>query len=94
MVSSIVLMKIKRNMISKVANELTDIDGVSEVYSVAGQYDLVCIIRVQDNEKLAEVVTEKMLQVDGITDTETLISFRVYSNHDLESMFSVGMEQG
>jgi DNA-binding Lrp family transcriptional regulator len=92
MVSSIVLMNIERGMISTVANLLTDIDGVSEVYSVAGQYDLVCVIRVQDNDKLAEVVTEKMLQVDGILETETLISFRVYSKHDLENMFSVGLE--
>ena len=92
MVSSIVLMNIERGMISTVANLLTDIDGVSEVYSVAGQYDLVCVIRVQDNDKLAEVVTEKMLQVDGILETETLISFRVYSKHDLENMFTVGLE--
>ncbi len=92
MVSSIVLMNIERGMISTVANLLTDIDGVSEVYSVAGQYDLVCVIRVKDNDKLAEVVTEKMLQVDGILETETLISFRVYSKHDLENMFSVGLE--
>lgn len=92
MVSSIVLMNIERGMISTVANVLTDIDGVSEVYSVAGQYDLVCVIRVKDNDKLAEVVTEKMLQVDGILETETLISFRVYSKHDLENMFSVGLE--
>jgi len=92
MVSSIVLMNIERGMISTVANILTDIDGVSEVYSVAGQYDLVCVIRVKDNDQLAEVVTEKMLQVDGILETETLISFRVYSKHDLENMFSVGLE--
>jgi len=92
MVSSIVLMNIERGMISTVANILTDIDGVSEVYSVAGQYDLVCVIRVADNDKLADVVTEKMLQVEGILETETLISFRVYSKHDLENMFSVGLE--
>ncbi len=92
MVSAIILMQIERNMINTVANALTDIAGVSEVYSVAGQYDLVCVIRVQNNEKLAEVVTEKMLQVEGILDSETLISFRVFSKHDLESMFSVGME--
>ncbi len=92
MVSAIILMQIERNMINRVANALTDIAGVSEVYSVAGQYDLVCVIRVQNNEKLAEVVTEKMLQVEGILDSETLISFRVFSKHDLESMFSVGME--
>ncbi len=92
MVSAIVLMVVERNMINSVANALVDLDGVSEVYSVAGQYDLVCVIRVPNNEKLAEAVTEKMLQVEGILNSETLISFRVFSKHDLESMFSVGME--
>ena len=91
MVSAIVLMNVERNMINEVANALVEIDGVSEVYSVAGQVDLVCIIRVPTNEALAAVVTEHMLQIEGILDSETLISFRVFSKHDLESMFSVGM---
>ena len=64
-------------------------DGVSEVYSVAGRYDLAVIIRVKDNEGLAEIVTDRMLKTEGITDSETLITFRVYSKHDLESMFSL-----
>lgn len=92
MVSAIVLMTVERNLINEVANALVNINGVSEVYSVAGQYDLVCVIRVSTNERLAEVVTEKMLQIDGIISSETLISFRVFSRHDLESMFSLGLE--
>ncbi len=90
MVSAIVLMHIERDLINMVAEKLSEIDGVSEVYSVAGEYDLVSIIRVPDNDRLAEVVTEKMRAIEGITDTETLISFRVFSNHDLDGMFSVG----
>jgi DNA-binding Lrp family transcriptional regulator len=85
-------MNVERDMINAVADALTDIDGVSEVYSVAGRYDLVCIIRVSDNEKLADVVTEKIRKVEGILETETLIAFRAFSKHDLEGMFSVGME--
>lgn len=92
MVASIALMNVERDMINAVADALTDIDGVSEVYSVAGRYDLVCIIRVEDNEKLADVVTEKIRKVEGILETETLIAFRAFSKHDLEGMFSVGME--
>lgn len=92
MVSAIVLMRVERDLINEVATGLVQIDGVSEVYSVAGQYDLVSIVRVSNNEALAEVVTEKMLQIEGIIDSETLISFRVFSKHDLESMFSIGME--
>lgn len=92
MVSAIVLMNIERNKINNVANALVEIDGVSEVYSVAGRVDLVCVIRVPTNDQLAAVVTEKMLQIAGIINSETLISFRVFSKHDLESMFSLGME--
>ena len=90
MVSAIVVMHIERDMINEVAEKLSEIDGVSEVYSVAGEYDLVSIIRVPNNDRLAEVVTEKMRAIEGITDTETLISFRVFSNHDLDGIFSVG----
>lgn len=92
MVSSVVLLKIARGRINEVAEKLADLDGISEVYSVAGRYDLVAIVRVPENDALAELVTEKMLHIDGILDSETLIAFRVFSQHDLERMFSIGME--
>ena len=92
MVTALVLMKIERDRINDVAQDLVKIDGVSEVYSVAGRYDLSAIIRVADNTGLADVVTKQMLLIDGILDSETLIAFRVFSRHDLESMFSLGME--
>lgn len=91
MVSSIILLTVGRGKINQVAEELAGMEGVSEVYSVGGRYDLVAIIRVKDNETLAELVTNRMLLVDGITNSETLIAFRVFSRHDLESMFSIGM---
>ena len=92
MVSAIVLLNIERDMINQVADQLAQLDGISEVFSVAGQYDLVAILRVNTNEALANLVTSKMLQVEGILDSETLIAFKAYSKHDLESMFSIGLE--
>lgn len=92
MVSSVVLLKVERNKINEVAEALAGNEGISEVYSVAGRYDLVAIVRVKDNEGLAELVTEHMLQIDGILDSETLIAFRVFSRHDLASMFAIGLE--
>jgi DNA-binding Lrp family transcriptional regulator len=89
MVTALVLLKVKRDLVNTVASRLSEMDGVSEVYSVAGRYDLAVIIRVKDNEELAEIVTDRMLKTEGITDSETLITFRVYSKHDLESMFSL-----
>jgi DNA-binding Lrp family transcriptional regulator len=61
------------------------------VYSVAGEFDLVAIVRVGSNEALADVVTQSMIAIAGIERTETLIAFKAYSKHDLESMFSLGM---
>jgi DNA-binding Lrp family transcriptional regulator len=91
MVSAVVLLKAERGKINEVAETLAEMAGVSEVYSVGGRYDLVAVIRVKENDDLAELVTNHMLKVEGIADSETLIAFRVFSRHDLESMFSVGM---
>jgi DNA-binding Lrp family transcriptional regulator len=92
MVSSVVLLNVAHGRINEVAERLAELDGISEVYSVAGRYDLVAIVRVTDNEALASLITEQMLHIDGIVNSETLISFRVFSRHDLESMFSIGIE--
>jgi DNA-binding Lrp family transcriptional regulator len=89
MVTAIVLLKVKRDAVDKVAGALAGMEGVSEVYSIAGRYDLAVMIRVSDNDELAEIITGRMLKVEGITDSETHIAFRVYSRHDLESMFSL-----
>jgi DNA-binding Lrp family transcriptional regulator len=59
---------------------------------VAGRVDLVAILRVAENDELAALVTGEIRQIEGITDTETLIGFRVHSSHDLEKMFSIGMD--
>lgn len=92
MVNAVVLLKVERDRINAVAQQLVDIDGVSEVYSVAGRYDLVAILRAKDDDQFAAIVTEGMLQVEGITSSETLIAFRVLSRFDLERMFSVGID--
>ena len=91
MVHAVVLLTVQRGKINEVAETLAEMDGVSEVYSVGGRFDLVAVIRVASNELLAQLVTDQMLKVSGITNSETLIAFRVFSRHDLESMFSIGM---
>ena len=89
MVTAVVLMNVERAQISGVAQQLADLAGISEVYSVAGRYDLIAIIRVKTNEELAELVTERIRKVADIQATETLIAFRAYSRHDLEGMFGL-----
>lgn len=92
MVTAIVLVECERKRIAEVAEALAAIEGVSEVYSVAGRYDLVAILRVPDNDAMAALVTSGLLAVDGIARTETLTAFRAYSKRDLDAMFSVGWD--
>ncbi len=91
MVTAIILLTVERNKIDIVAGTIKEIDGVSEVYSVGGRVDLVCIIRLKNNEDLAELVTSHLLKVEGIKTSETMIAFKVFSKHDLEQMFSIGL---
>jgi len=92
MVTAIVLVNAKRDAVNETAQALVAIEGVAEVYSVAGPWDLVAMVRVRSNEEMADVVTNHMLKLTGIEETTTLIAFRAYSRHDLERMFSIGME--
>jgi len=90
MVHAVVLFKVRKARINEVAQELVELDGVSEVYSVAGQYDLVAILRAPNDDRIAGLVTEEMLKIQGVTSSETLMAFRAFSKHDLERLFSVG----
>jgi DNA-binding Lrp family transcriptional regulator len=92
MVTTFVLINVAHGKINEVAEQLADIEGIAEVYSVAGRYDLVALIRVKTNEQMADLVTNRMLKVEGIEKSETLIAFRAYSRHDLEAMFSLGFD--
>jgi DNA-binding Lrp family transcriptional regulator len=92
MMTAIVLLNTQRDKVNAVAERVADLDGVTEVYSVAGRYDLAAIVRVKNDEHLADVVTRDIRKIEGIDKSETLIAFRVYSRHDLERMFSIGME--
>ena len=91
MVTSIILIHTERSLINTVAGTMAEMEGISEVYSVSGNYDLIAIARVTNNEALADLVTRKLLAIDGILHTETMLAFKAYSRHDLEAMFTVGM---
>lgn len=92
MVTAIILIKTDHGKISAVAESLADIREIPEVYSVGGSYDIVAIVRVVSNEAIANVVTERMMHIEGIRNTETMIAYRTYSNYDMERLFSIGME--
>ncbi len=90
MVNAIILMTVERSKINETAEELAAMEGISEVYSVSGNYDLIAMARVQRNEELADLVTKKLLKIDSILKTETMLAFKTFSRHNLEAMFSIG----
>ena len=93
MVTAVILINAERSKINETATALTDLDGVAEVYSVAGDWDLVALLRVPDNDRLADLVTNHMLKIESIKRSTTLVAFRAYSKFDLERMFSIGFEE-
>ncbi|HEX5936704.1 MAG TPA: Lrp/AsnC ligand binding domain-containing protein [Actinomycetota bacterium] len=93
-VHAVVLIQCEIDEIPEAAQAIAEIGGVSEVYSVAGEVDLVAIVRVEEHDDLASVIPGGIAKVDGVERTETLIAFQVYSKHDLERMFSIGFEEG
>jgi DNA-binding Lrp family transcriptional regulator len=92
-VHAVVLVQCEIDVIPRAAQAIADIEGVSEVYSVAGEFDLVAIVRVAAHDDLATVIPSGIGTVEGVERTETLIAFQVYSRHDLERLFSIGFEQ-
>lgn len=90
MVTSIILISVDRTKINETAQLLTTMPGISEVYSVSGEYDLVAIVRSKSNEDISELVTNHLLKIDAILKTNTMLAYKTYSKHDLESMFSIG----
>jgi DNA-binding Lrp family transcriptional regulator len=91
-VHAVVLVQCEIDEIAEAAEAIAEIGGVSEVYSVAGEFDLVAIVRVIEHDDLAKVIPGGISRVEGVERTETLIAFQVYSKHDLERMFSIGFE--
>lgn len=93
-VHAVVLIQCEVDEISEAAQAIAEIEGVSEVYSVAGEFDLIAIVRVPSHDQLADVIPAGIAKVGGVERTETLISFQVYSKHDLERLFSLGFDEG
>jgi len=91
-ITAIVMISASTDSIGEVAEEIADVQGVSEVYSVAGHVDLIAVVRVREFDDIASVIAGQINKVPGVIDTETHIAFRAYSRHDLEAAFSIGFE--
>src|SRR3954471_22699743 len=87
---AVVLIRAEREALGTLGGRLAELDGVSEAFSVTGEWDFVALVRVSDPERLAKIVTETLAQLPGIARTYTMTAFRTYSEHDLDAMFSIG----
>ena len=93
MIAAIVLIQAERLRIPETAEALLELSEVAEVYSVAGEYDLVAIVRVREYDQMADVVPRKLARVSGIVRTTTLMAFQCYSRRDLERMWGIGLDE-
>ena len=90
MINAIILINAERTKINSVAEQLVSLTGITEVYSVSGRFDLVAIIRLPHADDLADLMTEQVIKVDGITKTESMVAFKTLSKSDLANMFELG----
>ncbi|HEY8717879.1 Lrp/AsnC ligand binding domain-containing protein [Pengzhenrongella sp.] len=92
MLTAIVLIDVDAARIPEAAAAIAEVPGVSEVYSVAGEVDLIAMVRVREHDELAVVIADRLSKVEGVVRTQTYIAFQTYSKHDLEKAFSLGIE--
>lgn len=90
MTTAIVLIEAERDALSTLGGRLADLEGVHEAWSVTGEWDFVAIVRVPRHEQLADVITGQLVTLPGVTRTQTMVAFEVFSKHDLEAMFDIG----
>jgi DNA-binding Lrp family transcriptional regulator len=92
LITAIVLIKAEPQRIAQAATRLAGIEGISQVFSVSGEWDLVAMLEVAEHEAIARIVTEEVTVVPGIRSTHTLTAFRAYSKKDLEQAWDIGLE--
>ena len=92
MVTAFILINVERPRLKSIADDLLAIDGITEVYSVAGPYDIVAVVRVKHHEDLSDLVTEGVGALQGIRNTETLIAFRAFAKKDLGLLWDIGVD--
>jgi DNA-binding Lrp family transcriptional regulator len=92
MITAIVMVSVEADRIPEAAQEIAELDGVSEVYAVPGDADLIAVVRVREFDQVADVIAGRLSKVDGVLHTDTHIAFRAYSQHDLDAAFAIGVE--
>ena len=94
MITAIVNVRCEVDRIPEIAETIARLPGVTEVYSVTGDFDLVAMVRVREHDELADAIAGRLNKVPGVLSTDTHIAFRTYSRYDVEAAFSIGLEDG
>jgi len=88
LITAVVLITAERSALPKLGEDLAALPGVSEVYSVTGEFDFIAMVRAKTHDELADIVTTRIAQTKGVAKTHTHVAFRAYSKHDLETLFA------
>ena len=91
MITAIVMVSVEADKIPEVAAQIADLEGISEVYSVAGDVDLIAVVRVREFDQIEQTIAGRLSKVPGVLHTDTHIAFRSYSKHDLDAAFDLGL---
>lgn len=91
MITALVLFRVEKGKIQRLANQLGAIEEVVEVLSITGEYDLMAKIQVQEYESLSDIVTDKMQNTEGVLSTRTMMAFKTYKFHELATGAPNGM---
>jgi DNA-binding Lrp family transcriptional regulator len=86
------MLTVEPGRVKPLAEELLAVRGVTEVYSVAGPFDLIAVVRVREHDQLSDVVTGLIAARPGIVSTETMIAFRAYTKRDLDAVWDIGVD--
>jgi DNA-binding Lrp family transcriptional regulator len=91
-ITAFVMLNVEPGRVKSLAEELLAVKGVTEVYSVAGPFDLIAVVRVREHEELSDLVTELIGGREGIVSTETMVAFRAFSKRDLDAVWDIGVD--
>jgi DNA-binding Lrp family transcriptional regulator len=92
MITAFVMLSVEPGRVKSLAEELLSVKGVTEVYSVAGPFDLIAVVRVREHDQLSDLVTEVIANRPGITSTETMIAFRAFAKRELDAVWDIGVD--
>jgi DNA-binding Lrp family transcriptional regulator len=92
MVTAFLMVTCRPQHIHEVGQALAELAGISEVYTTTGATDFIAVVRVEDLDALAHLVTEHVATLEGIERTDTHLAMRSYGRGDIEAAFNIGLD--